>query len=107
LAAGDTIAVLSEASGVYWEAFSAYRAGHGEEISYFDISVKKPVIPPGTRTVVVFGSAAAKHAYPPGLNLVYSLAPGCIAAAGARSGATVKISMLAPARRMLEGLKEL
>ncbi|MGD9642110.1 MAG: ABC transporter substrate binding protein [Elusimicrobiales bacterium] len=106
-AAGDTIAVLSEASGVYWEAFTAFRTGYGEEIPYFDISVKKPVIPPGTRTVVTFGSAAAKHAYPPGLQLVYALAPGYVAAAGGRTGATVKVSMLAPARRLLTGLKEL
>jgi len=107
LAAGDTIAVLSEASGVYWEAFSAFRTGYGEEVPYYDISVKKPVLPPGTRTVVAFGSAAAKHAYPPGVELVYALAPGYIASAGGRSGTTVKISMLAPARRLLTGLKEL
>jgi len=107
LAAGDTIAVLSEASGVYWEAFSAFRTGYGEEVPYYDISIKKPVIPPGTRTVVTFGSAAAKHAYPPGLNVVYALAPGYVAAAGARSGATVKISMLNPPGQLLAGLKEL
>lgn len=107
LAAGDTIAVLSEASGVYWEAFSAFRTGYGEKVPYFDISVKKPVIPPGTRTVVAFGSAAAKHSYPPGLDLVYALAPGYIADAGARTGATVKISMLNPAAQLLTGLKEL
>lgn len=107
LAAGDTIAVLSEVSGVYLEAFSAFRTGYGEEIPYFDISVKKPVIPPGTRTVVAFGSEAARFQYPPGLDLVYALAPGYIADAGKRSGATVKISMINPPEQTLEGLKEL
>lgn len=107
LAAGDTVAVLAEASGVYMEAFSAFQDSYGEKIPYFDISRKKPVIPPGTRTVVAFGAEAAMNHYPAGLELVYAMAPGYMADAGKRSGATVKISMLNPPKQLLTGLKEL
>jgi hypothetical protein len=107
LAAGDTVAVLSAASGVYMEAFSAFQTGYGEKIPFFDISKRKPVLPAGTRTVVAFGSEAARHPYPTGLNLIYAMAPGYVADAGKRSGTTVKISMLNPPGQLLAGLKEL
>ncbi len=107
LAAGDTIAVLSSVSGIYVEAFSAFQAGYGAEISYFDISKEKLIIPPGTRTVVAFGSKAAGHHYPPGVDLVYSVAPGFVADARERTGATVKISMLAAPEVFIARLKEL
>ena len=107
LAAGDTVAVLSSASGVYLEAFSKFQAGSVDKIPYFDISREKLLLPPGTRTVVAFGSKAARQTYPPAINLVYLLAPGYFVDGGKRSGATVKVSMLTPAERLLTGLKEL
>ncbi|HCC47085.1 MAG TPA: hypothetical protein DEQ38_03065 [Elusimicrobia bacterium] len=92
-AAGDTVAVLSSASGAYMEAFSAFQAAHGGSIEYFDASREKPVIPPGTRTVVAFGTKAASQAYPDSLDLVYCMAPGFFLDGQARAGKTIKISM--------------
>jgi hypothetical protein len=107
LAAGDTVAVLSSASGVYMEAFAAFQHTYGEKVEYFDISAGKPVIPSGTRTVVAFGSMAAGHSYPPGLNLVYALAPGFTVGREGRSGAIVKITMLADPDLFLGKLKKI
>lgn len=92
-AAGDTVAVLSSASGAYMEAFSAFQAAHGEGIEYFDASKEKPVIPPGVKTVVAFGTKAASQAYPNWVDLVYCMAPGYFLDNKARAGKTVKISM--------------
>lgn len=107
LAAADTVAVLTSASGVYMEAFSAFRKEYGGDIGFLDVSKRKPVIPPGTRTVVAFGAGAAGHRYPPGVDLVYALAPGFLADTRGRTGATVKISMLDEPERFLSRLKNL
>lgn len=105
LYADGTIAVLSDTSGVYMEAFSAFKKGYGKDVSYFDASRKRPVIPPGTRTVVAFGSRAAAQYYPPGVNLVYTMAPGFVNNRAKGKGATVKISMMTLPDIFLSGLK--
>ncbi|MDT8287414.1 MAG: ABC transporter substrate binding protein [Elusimicrobiales bacterium] len=107
LSADDTVAVLSDTSGVYMEAFSAFQKGHGKKVSYFDVSKKRPVIPFGTRTVVAFGSRAAAQEYPPDVNLVYTMAPGFIKKRTEGKGATIKIGMTTPPDIFLARLREI
>ncbi|HBE88712.1 MAG TPA: hypothetical protein DDW67_06185 [Elusimicrobia bacterium] len=104
--ADDTVAVLSDTSGVYMEAFTAFQERYGGKISYFDASRKRPPIPPGVRTVVAFGSKAAAQDYPPETDLVYVMAPGFSVRRPGAKGATVKISMLTRPDILLAGLKE-
>lgn len=102
LSAGEkVVAVLSKASGAYMEAFSAFREEYGKDIPYIDISKTRPLIPPGTGAVVAFGTKAASYKYPPGVKLVYTLAPGF---RNYRKG-SVKISMLPPPDLLLKKIK--
>lgn len=107
LSAGDTVAVLSDTSGVYMEAFSAFQKGYGKKVPYFDVSKKRPVIPSGTRTVVAFGSRAAAQYYPPDVNLVYTMAPGFVTRRTTAKASTVKISMLTSPDIFLARLREI
>ena len=103
----DAVAVLSAAGGAYLEAFSSFQAAYGSGVRYFDASREEPVLPPGTKTVVAFGARAAARRYPPGVNLVYALAPGFFVDAAGRQGRTVKISMRLAPQRTLAKLAEL
>ena len=100
-----TAAVLSSGSAAYLEAFSAFQAAYGSAVPYYDLSKNKKELPPGTRTVVAFGGKAANQPYPPGLNMVYCMAPGFFSkntpAAGSR---TIKISMVPEFRLLFEKL---
>lgn len=105
-AAERTVAVLSSAGGAYMEAFSAFQAAYGSGVAHFDASREKPVLPPGTRTVVAFGAKAAAQAYPPGVNLVYAMAPGFFLKENARPGSTVKVSMRSSPEKLFSKLLE-
>lgn len=105
--ADGTIAVLSSESGAYLEAFSAFQAAYGASVTYYDASKEKPAIPPGTKTVVAFGSKAASQNYPPPVNLVYCLAPSFVVQPKGREGRIVKISMIPGFGLTLSKLKEL
>lgn len=91
---GATVALLSSGSGAYMEAFSAFQAVYGSEVKYFDVSKEKPRFTETTRTAVAFGGRAAGLPYPPGMSVVYCMAPGFFQddiPAGSRA---VKISMV-------------
>lgn len=105
-AAEKTVAVLSSAGGAYMEAFSAFQAGYGSGVRYFDISKEKPALPPGTITVVAFGAKAAAQTYPPGVDLVYAMAPGFFLKPDARAGRTVKVSMRSSPEKLFSKLLE-
>lgn len=103
--AGDeVVAVLSSAGGAYMEAFSSFQAEYGAAVPVFDASAEAPRLPAGARTVVAFGGKAASLKYPPGLALVYAIAPGAFVSAE-RGGRTVKIAMLPEFRLVLSRLK--
>lgn len=104
--AGDeVVAVLSSAGGAYIEAFSAFQAEYGEAVPVFDASVEAPRLPAGARTVVAFGGKAASIKYPPGLELVYAIAPGAFISTERGGARTVKIAMLPEFRMVLSRLK--
>jgi hypothetical protein len=93
-AAGGTVAVLSATGGAYMEAFSAFQAAYGSEVPYFAVSNGKPFIPPGTTTVVAFGGKAANYPYPPGISIVYCMAPGLFLKAPPAEGRSTRISLI-------------
>ncbi len=112
--AGNTAAVLSAGSGAYLEAFSAFQAAYGSEVPHFDISREKPELPAGIRTVIAFGAKAAGYPYPPGIRLVYCMAPGFFLKAQPQQAKPVKISLvpdfsalLAKIRVIQPGIKKL
>lgn len=92
-AAGNTAAVLSSAGGAYLEAFSSFQAAYGESVPYYDLSKEKPVLPPGTVTIVTFGGRAASYPWPQGSNVVYVMAAGLFIKAPPR-GKAVEIRLL-------------
>lgn len=105
-AAGDTVAVLSSASGAYIEAFSAFQAEYGAGVRHFDSSRGKAVIPPGTDTIVTFGTKAMAQEYPREANVVSCLAPGYFFRQHGRDGRAIKISMLPSFPKLLATLKK-
>ncbi len=91
--AGGAAAVLSYEGGAYLEAFSAFQAAYGKEVPHFDISRGAPELPPGTDLVVAFGGRAAAHKYPPGVAVVYCMAPG-VFKNPAQDGRAIKIGLI-------------
>jgi len=106
-AAGGTVAVLSSDSGAYLEAFSAFQAALGSEVPYLDISDGKPVLPPGTGTVVAFGGKAAGFQYPPDVSMVYCMAPGIFLRSTAPEGRSAKISLIPDFAVIFSRIKEI
>lgn len=92
--AGEPLAVLSAASGAYMEAFSAFQSAYGDEVNFVEATARRPAIPAGTSVIVAFGGKAANHQYPPGLPVVYCMAPGLFPRAAQPEGRTVKISLI-------------
>lgn len=89
------------------EAFTAFQAAHGAEVRHYDASKGKPGVPPGTRTVVAFGTRAASQSYPAWVNVVYCMTPGVVLDPQGREGRTVRISVLPGFGLILAKLKEL
>lgn len=106
-AADEVVAVLSAGSGAYLEAFSAFQAAYGSEVPHLDASREKIQVPAGTKVIVTFGTKAAAKTYPPGVGLIYAMAPGFFLDHDVRTGSTVKISMRAEPRQLLAKLAEL
>jgi len=106
-AAGEPLAVLSAGSGAYMESFSAFQASYGREIPYFDISRERPVIPSDTSLIVAFGGKAANYSYPPGIPVVYCMAPGLFPKQGTSESRSVKISLIPEFGQILTQLKEI
>lgn len=104
-AADEVVAVLSSSGGAYMEAFSAFQAEYGAAVRAFDASAETPRIPAGTRTVVAFGGKASGLNYPPGVALVYTIAPGAFLHAERKNARTVKISMVPEFRLVVSKLK--
>ncbi|KAF0125354.1 MAG: hypothetical protein FD189_1708 [Elusimicrobia bacterium] len=73
--AAETAAVLTSGSGAYLEAFSAFQAAYGAGVPHYDLSGGKIALPRAVTTVVTFGGKAALRPYPPGVNIVYAMAP--------------------------------
>ena len=94
VSAGNTAAVLSSGGSAYLEAFSAFQAAYGAEVPFYDLSKGKADLPAGTRTVVAFGGKAAAYQYPPGIQLVYCMAPGAYIKTAPQRPKPVKISLL-------------
>lgn len=105
-AAGNTAAVLSSAGGAYMEAFSSFQAAYGESVPYYDLSKEKPVLPPGTVTIVTFGGRAASYPWPQGSNVVYVMAAGLFIKAPPL-GKAVKIRLLPEFPTILRKLKQI
>ena len=110
----NTVAVLSLNGGAYLEAFSAFQATYGGEVTYYDLSSQKPVIGGKVKLLVTFGGKAAKYSYPEGINIIYCLAPGLEAKAPSREAREVKIALvpafnvtLARIKQLQPGLKRL
>lgn len=106
MAANEVVAVLSSGGGAYLEAFSAFQAAYGAEVTYFDVSREKPALPPGTKVVVAFGTKAATYPYPPGTDIVYCMAPGAFVPQQGRQGRTIKISMVPDMRLTISKIKQ-
>jgi hypothetical protein len=109
----STVAVLSATSGAYMEAFTAFQAAYGA-VKYIDVSKNQQDLPAGTRTAIAFGGRAASYPYPPGVNVVYCMAPGLFQKDLPAAGRAVKISMvpklgllLAKLRAVQPGLRRL
>lgn len=104
--AGDeVVAVLSSSGGAYMEAFSAFQAEYGSAVRVFDASAETPRIPAAAKVVVAFGGKASALNYPPGVALVYAIAPGAFMNSDRRLARTVKISMVPEFRLVLARLK--
>lgn len=103
--AGEVVAVLSSAGGAYAETLSAFQAEYGLPVPVFDASDKAPRLPADTGTVVAFGGKAAALKYPPGVSLVYTIAPGAFIRPQMKGGRIVKIAMLPEFRLVLSRLK--
>ncbi|MGD9641426.1 MAG: ABC transporter substrate binding protein [Elusimicrobiales bacterium] len=101
----EVVAVLSSAGGAYLEAFSAFQAEYGAAVPVLDASAGTPRLPAGARTVVAFGGKAASLKYPPGLALVYAIAPGAFIPSERGGARAVKIAMLPEFRLVLSRLK--
>lgn len=93
-AAQEVLPVLSSGGGAYLEAYAAFRAASGVEAPYRDLSLRKPETGPETRVVAAFGGKAALAVYPPGVDVVYCMAPGIFLKTSPPRGKTVKISMI-------------
>jgi len=106
VSAGDTAAALSSAGGAYLEAFSSFQAAHGKSVPYFDLSKEKPLLPPGTTTIVTFGGKAASYPWPRGFNVVYAMAPGVFIKVQP-PGKAVKIRLLPDFGIILKELKKI
>lgn len=99
-------AVLSAGKGAYLEAYSAFREAYGADVAYTDLSAgARPDLSGGVKVVAAFGGKAASHPYPPGLPVVYSMAPGIRLGAPGRQRASVKISLLPRPEAVLTRLK--
>lgn len=105
-AAGNTAAILSSAGGAYMEAFSSFQAAYGESVPYYDLSREKPVLPPGTTTIVTFGGKAASYPWPQGSNVVYVMAAGLLIKAPPL-GKAVKIRLLPEFPVIVNKLKQI
>lgn len=103
----NTVAVLSVNSGAYLEAFSAFQAAYGREVVHYDLSSRKPEIGKDTKLIVTFGGKAANYAYPEGINIVHSLAPGFLMGTLAREAKSVKISFTPDFPLTLSRIKEI
>lgn len=107
-AAGDqVVAVLASEGGAYMEAFSAFQAEYGGEVRRFDSSRGKVTVPPGTGTIVTFGTKAMAQQYPADANVVSCLAPGYFIAQEGRAGSAVKISMLPAFPRLIAEIRRI
>ena len=103
----NTMAVLTQESGAYMEAFTAFQTAYGTDVEFFNVSQGGPEFPPGVRTVVAFGGKAANYPYPPGFNIVYCMAPGIVITPKGREGKTVKIRMTPGFGLILSKFKEI
>lgn len=92
--AGEPLAVLTSASGAYMEAFSAFQAAYGGEVQFVEASARRPAVPAGTSVIVAFGGKAASRQYPPGIPVVYCMAPGLSLKAEQPETRSVKISLI-------------
>jgi hypothetical protein len=101
----STVAVLSSQGAAYMEAFAAFQAAYGTDVKHFDISKNRLELPDGTKTVVSFGGKASDYPYPPGISVVYCMAPGLILRQNGTAGSSVKISMLPRLGLILSELK--
>lgn len=102
-----TVAVLSMQSGAYMEAFSAFQAAYGGEVSHYDLSRQTPDMNGGTKLLVAFGGKAANYPYPGGIDIIYCLAPGVFAGMPARKAKSVKVSLIPDFPLTFAKLKEI
>ena len=103
----NTVAVLSVNSGAYLEAFSAFQAAYGGEVSHYDLSTQKPELGKDVKLLVTFGGKAANYDYAVDTNIVYCLAPGVFAMPPRPGLKAVKISLIPDFRVTFSKLKKI
>ena len=96
---GDLVAVLSSDLPTYREAYDGLRGAWPTPVPILALDNGGPALADGTRIVVAFGAKAAAQRYPPGVPLVYCVAPGSVVG---REGTTIMIDM-APEASVLLG----
>lgn len=106
-AGGGTVAVLSSGGGAYMEAFSAFQAAYGTEVPFVNLAVSKPRIPADTSLVVAFGGKAANYSYPPGVSIVYCMAPGLFLNQPFPAARSAKIGLVPEFSEIVSQLKEI
>lgn len=103
---GAVAALLSAQTGPYEQAAAGWREELGADAPVLALTREEPRLPEGLRVLVLFGAKAALRRAPPGVAVVYAMAPGTSIPERARAGSAV-VSMIPSPEVLLAKLGEL
>lgn len=89
----------------YQQALEAFQREIGQRVQILKVEEVPAGLPSDAKVIVALGGRAAIQAYPPGVALVYGLAPGVVEQR--RRSTTVKVQMIPRPVKLLGKVKEL